>query len=507
MGIPRQDREIGPLPPALPGRRLSSRQQRIIVISTLRLGTGILIAMEAALSDVAGPLGPWVLGWLLGSSTCAVVGSYLRVGSRLSPRTGLVGRAVEPVLAAVDLLAFVAVSSTSLGNSGYGPVAVLGLVLLGQAPLAWGVRGAVLVVAPLTAAALAHPAGVFTSDEGRVALVVVIAGATGLGLWLRRLLLSQEAMAEHARATLSVVFDHSPTPAGITGVTGRFLRVNAAMARLCGCDGERLVGRRLLDLVHREDAEALQRVVASVLRGDARAGSPGQAMETRLTCTGSPRWVRLVVGFVPASLGVPAQLVVQADDVDEVRTTTARLEHEATHDPLTGLPNRRSVHRDLELLTAHDEAFPGHGAPSGALVLLDLDGFKAVNDRLGHAAGDEVLVLAARRIEGCLRPGEGAARLSGDELVVLARYVEEVDEALALGERVLSSLVGPAHVGAGEVDLRASAGVALVEHDDDAPSVLRRADDALYRAKRAGGGLLVMADARQRPARSPHLIP
>ncbi len=506
-GFPLTDDLPRPRALGLPARRLSRRQQRIIVVSTLRLGAGIMLAIPLTHATVAGPFGPWVLVWLLGSAICAIVGSSLRVGSRLSPRTGWVGRSVEPVLAAVDALAFVTVALTSLGQNGYGPVAVLGLVLLAQAPLTWGWRGVVLVVAPLTAVALWNPSPAVPSSSVQLALVAVIAGAAALGLWLRQLLLSQRAIAEHTRATLAVVFDHSPTPAGILCVTGRFLRANAAMSALCGCGADRLSGQRLIDLVHPDDAMVLERVMVSVLRDEAPAGTPGQTMETRLMGPADERWVRLVVGFVPASLGFPAQLVVQAEDVQERRAATARLEHEATHDSLTGLPNRRAVHRELERLTAGPPPDQGLGttdgtARTGALVLIDLDGFKAVNDQMGHAAGDEVLVLAARRIEGCLEVGEMAARLAGDELVVIADAVDGDEGARALGRRVLSALVGTVRVDAGPVDLQASAGVARL-HDDDGPSsVLRRADVALYRAKRAGGGRLELTVTPPRPART-----
>ncbi len=516
MRTSRQDREIGPLPPALPGRRLSSRQQRIIIVSTLRLGAGVLAAIPLVHPSVAGLFGPCVLGWLLGSAVCAIISSYLRVGSRLSPRTGWVGRAVEPVLAAVDVLAFTAVALTAPEGTGYGPVAVLGLVLLGQGPLTWGLRGVALVVLPLTAVALSYPAGLFIDSGGRVALVAVIAGATALGLWLRRLLLDQCAAAEQVQATLSVVFDHSPTPSAITCSSGRILRANPAMAQLCGCDVERLVGRRLLDLVHPDDTRVLERVMASVQRDQAGAGSTGQAMDTRLVGAAGQRWVRLAVAFVPATQGLPAQLVVQAEDVEEIRATTARLEHEATHDTLTGLPNRRAVHRALGRLTddGGPEDLEGSGGPAepraGALVLVDLDDFKAVNDELGHEAGDELLVLAAARLRSALHDGESAGRLAGDELVVIAEDVGGVggatgpggaEGARELGERVVAALVGPARLRAGDVRLRASAGVSRVTEGDDASAVLRRADDALYRAKRAGGCRVEVAPT-PRPALS-----
>ncbi len=483
--------------PGVPAQRLSQQAQGIIAASVLRLGAGMLCATMLLRPEISGPWGPWVAGWLVVSSLAVVAASWAGLGSRVPLRFAALRRVVEPGIAGVDTLAFITVALGSDPSFGYRTVGVLGLVLLAQAPTRWGVRGVVLVVLPVTVVALARPAGLAEGVGGRVALVTVIAGATLLGLWMKRLLGRQASLADHARATLAVVFDRSPTPATITCTSGRLLQVNAALSRLCGYDADHLVGRRLVELFDTGDAERLERLLASVADEVAEpvtTGSPGLTMEARLRNLGGSRWVRLSVASVPASGGLPAQLVVQAEDVEERRAHAERLEHEATHDALTGLPNRRAVHRDLARLTDDD----GDVGARGALVLVDLDGFKAVNDELGHEAGDDLLIVAADRLRSVLRPRESAGRLAGDELVVLADDVPSAEEARALGTRVLAGLVGPARLRAGTVELRASAGVRRLGRGDPA-SILRDADAALYRAKRSGGCRVELAEAR-----SPH---
>ena len=494
------------VPPGMPRHRLTRGQQRTVTVSALRLGAGIMTSVLLVRAEVGGPLGAAVLAWLVLSSLGVTAATLAHLVPRAAPllrrahRWAPTGRQVEPVVAALDVVAFAAVATTS--SFGYEPVVVLGLVLLGQAPLTWGCRGVVLVVAPLTVVALVNPAGLVTSTGGRAALVATVAAAAALGLVLRRVLARQAAVTDHVLATLSMVFDHSPAPAAITCVTGTLLEVNTALVQLSGREPDRLLGHRLVDLVHVDDAGALETVLVSVARdGGAGVFAPAQQVEVRLDSAGGLRWVRLLVGMVPAGTGVVAQMVVQVEDVAERRAAAERLEHEATHDALTGLPNRRAVQRDLERLTGTDGG--GLAPPvGGALVLLDLDGFKEVNDALGHEAGDDLLVVAADRLRSVLREGEEAGRLAGDELVVIAGEVGGDQAAQDLGRRVLTGLLGPAHLSAGEVELRASAGVRrIVAGRDDAASVMRDADAALYRAKRSGGCRLEVAQA---PAAARH---
>ena len=306
-------------------------------------------------------------------------------------------------------------------------------------------------------------------DVAAVMLAVVAAGLAVLVVRARR-----AALGARAASTTALIFEHSPTGMALAEASGRLRAVNPTLARWCAATPGAMVGRYLGDLVEPDDRAML----AAALAGD--PASPA-SVEVRLVAAGEIRWVRLRIAHLPAGGEQAGLCVVQVEDAGEHRATTQRLAHDARHDALTGLPNRRALNAELEAVLAE----PGRG---GALVMIDLDGFKAINDALGHAGGDELLQVVAARLRSCLRPGEVAARLGGDEMVVIARGVADEAGAQAVGQRVLAAVLGPAALRAGAAVVRASIGVRRITAADvDAAAVLREADTALYRAKAAGG--------------------
>ncbi len=161
--------------------------------------------------------------------------------------------------------------------------------------------------------------------------------------------------------------------------------------------------------------------------------------------------------------------------------------HQALHDPLTGLPNRTLLADRLQ----HARERARRNGNGVAVLFCDLDRFKTVNDSLGHAVGDELLGHVSRRIEGCLRGGDTAARVGGDEFAILLEDITSAEEAQAVAERVLAALRRPFVLGGRELFAHASIGVSLAFGADDA-DLLRRADVAMYRAKADGRGRSVM---------------
>jgi diguanylate cyclase (GGDEF)-like protein len=168
----------------------------------------------------------------------------------------------------------------------------------------------------------------------------------------------------------------------------------------------------------------------------------------------------------------PDVLLIQADDVTDRREREARLRHRADHDPLTGLPNRRVLRQRLVITLARPDR-------AGALLFCDLDGFKAVNDRHGHAAGDEVLREVARRLRRSVRERDLVARLGGDEFVVVLTDLAAVPDSV---ERVEAALAEP--FAGTEAPLRAAVGVAVFPGDGaTVADLLDAADRAMYAAK------------------------
>lgn len=240
------------------------------------------------------------------------------------------------------------------------------------------------------------------------------------------------------------------------------------------------------DLIHPDDLPGAAKT-AVWLRSE-----PGRSYRSELRVRHADRgwvWVEIVGRNLlhdPAVEGVVNTL----RDVSERRAHQERLQHEAHHDPLTGLANRSPL---LERLTSH---LVGPEAASTAVLLLDLDAFKQVNDEAGHAAGDRLLQVAAERLRGAVREQDLPARLGGDELAVICRGVDDEASLLDVATRVHHAVQGPVVHGEHRLDLLLSLGAARAAPQDTAEALLARADEALYAAKRAGGGAVRLAPAR-----------
>jgi diguanylate cyclase (GGDEF)-like protein len=192
-----------------------------------------------------------------------------------------------------------------------------------------------------------------------------------------------------------------------------------------------------------------------------------------------------LTGIASDDLRVRRQLVDRESVADQMR-------YHAMHDPLTGLPNRAFFSERLRFVLTNTKERPG---TQFAVLFLDLDDFKVVNDSIGHHAGDELLVAVARRIESCIRSVDLVARLGGDEFAVLVHDVHDVSDAARLAERIRAELATPVNVGGYQFFTSGSIGIALSgAAGDRAEYLLRSADMAMYRAKQQGGGRFEIFD-------------
>jgi diguanylate cyclase (GGDEF)-like protein len=172
------------------------------------------------------------------------------------------------------------------------------------------------------------------------------------------------------------------------------------------------------------------------------------------------------------------------DSLAELTELKEELRHRAFHDSLTNLPNRTLfTERVAHALTRRERSSHGLG-----VLFLDIDDFKTINDSLGHTAGDQVLRIVAERLRRCLRPSDTVARLGGDEFGILLDDMADTTDALIAAERILDALSEPAYLEGREVSIRASLGITVDGHDEQAETLLRNADLAMYMAKRRGKG-------------------
>jgi diguanylate cyclase (GGDEF)-like protein len=175
--------------------------------------------------------------------------------------------------------------------------------------------------------------------------------------------------------------------------------------------------------------------------------------------------------------------IVMIADISERKKAERRIEHQATHDPLTGIPNRLRFGELLSQTIVRARRY----SHRFALLFVDLDCFKEVNDNHGHAVGDRVLIEAAHRMQGCLRGSDTLGRRGGDEFVVLLPEIEGSEDADVVAEKIRLALVRPFVLDGLEVRISSSIGIVLFpEHGEDEHILMRRADEAMYRAKSAG---------------------
>jgi diguanylate cyclase (GGDEF)-like protein/PAS domain S-box-containing protein len=296
------------------------------------------------------------------------------------------------------------------------------------------------------------------------------------------------AQALHAsEARFRAVFEGAAIGIGIADLDGNVLQVNKALLRMFGLSDQALRGRRVQDWVHPEDAPQTWKLYDELVRGDREHYHLEKAFNRP---DGTVLWTNLTVSLLRDADGDPQYQLALMEDTTERRLLNLRLRYEATHDALTGLPNRTLFFERLEkALNA------GEGQRFG-LCYLDLDGFKTINDSLGHAAGDRLLVEVADRLQACATaPGEMVARLGGDEFVALTTGPDTEREVDELAARIMNALLAPVRIEGRELTVRGSVGV--VEGpvgERSAAEVLRSADITMYRAKSAGGNRFELAD-------------
>ncbi|GAB3460883.1 EAL domain-containing protein [Kineococcus endophyticus] len=266
------------------------------------------------------------------------------------------------------------------------------------------------------------------------------------------------------------------------GGPGGILRVNDALCSLLGRRAEDLVGHRTDEFVVPTERADVAAVLAALARGDLERW---EGQRRYLRPDGSEVRAQVRKGRVRTSVGA-GYLITHFEDVTERHRAEQQLLHLALHDPLTGLPNRYLLDDHLDAALARGR----RDHATTALLFLDLDDFKDVNDVLGHQAGDELLVVVGQRLRRAVRETDTAARYGGDEFVVVCEGLRAEAEAQAVADRVMDSVTAPLQLRGRTISPRLSIGIAICDHHESrtAEVLLSEADSALYEAKTAGKG-------------------
>jgi diguanylate cyclase (GGDEF)-like protein/PAS domain S-box-containing protein len=374
----------------------------------------------------------------------------------------------------------------------HGTRTVIGVFVLVEAAVRFGPLATLAFAAAVDSVALAWPqydaSGRVIGPVSLVAITVLVAGGAHLAAAFAR---RQSHLQRHGVRRLADAFAYASIGLAVVDDRDRVEAANPALAALLGEDGEALVGVPFVDLVEPAARAELERVAGEV-RGGRSAGARFEARVRQ--AAGRGRWALVAISRAAAE---DDRLVVQVEDIHDRKVVEGKLAHQASHDMLTGLPNRAEL---LGLMSAAFEA-----QEPMALLFIDLDRFKWVNDSLGHQAGDLLLVEVSDRLRRVLRPGDVVARLGGDEFVVLAHGVREVATAVALADRVAETLRRPVLLpGERESYASASVGIAIAGADDGPETLLRDADTAMYQAKAAGGGAYAVFTPSMRAATVRH---
>lgn len=290
---------------------------------------------------------------------------------------------------------------------------------------------------------------------------------------------AEEALREAHERFLSA-FENAPIGMVMADLDGVIIQANPALGRILGRRADELHGENMDTLTHPDDREVSKSEMDRVVSG----GSDRYRIEKRYRhADGHDIWASVNVSCVRDQEKNPLYFIGQIEDVTESKALRERLAHAAIHDPLTSLPNRELFMDRLEC--ALRQAW--RDRHQVAVLFLDVDRFKLINDSLGHDVGDQILCAVANRLNGVMRASDTLARFGGDEFTILCSEDQDEDNALEIAERLVRAMCDPVALPSGEIFVSLSVGIALSNGDrESGATLLRNADVAMYQAKARG---------------------
>ncbi len=302
--------------------------------------------------------------------------------------------------------------------------------------------------------------------------------ATGRDITERKL---SEAALQESEKRYQNLYDFAPDAYSAIAADGTIKSANQISANFLGYTKEELIGQPALMTVFEGDRQLFQERFTKIFTEKLVTGE----MELRkVRKDNSILWVRERSQLLFDEHGTPTELNVICRDITERKQAESQLLHNAFHDALTSLPNRALFTDRLERAISHAKRQENY---LFAVLFLDLDRFKVINDSLGHTFGDQLLIAVANRIAACLRPIDTAARLGGDEFTILLEGIKDISDAIRVADRIQAELKLPLILGEQEIFTMASIGIAMSDKSYDKPEqLLRDADIAMYRAKTLG---------------------
>ncbi|HYP28590.1 MAG TPA: EAL domain-containing protein [Blastocatellia bacterium] len=284
-------------------------------------------------------------------------------------------------------------------------------------------------------------------------------------------------------------FDHAPIGMALVGHDGRWLQVNRSLCEILGYTEDEFLGMNFQAITCPDDLGDFLTHVNEVLEGKTATHQMEKRYFHKL---GHEVWVLTGISLIRDSQSRSQHIIFQIQDITNRKRAEEQLVHEALHDALTGLPNRAYFMDQLQISLEEVKNSKDH---LFAVLFLDLDRFKLINDSIGHMIGDQLLIGIAHRLRKCLRPGDKVARLGGDEFTILLDGIRDASEAIEVADRIQKQVSHPFNLGGYETFTTASIGIALSNIGYERPEdLLRDADTAMYQAKSLGKARYVIFD-------------